>query len=176
MSKALQPVSYGIKPVDGGNLIVTVDQHPEVAADAHAAKYLRPFLGAKELIHGIPRRCLWLVDVEPAGLRASPLLRDRIATVKELRLASPDKEAKDGAERSHELLRAQLQPTTEYLAIPRHFGESRAYCTTLFCTPDIVQSDANFMAPDPDGFLFGIISSKLFLTWKKWLVAASVPT
>src|SRR5699024_10164901 len=33
--------------------------------------------------------------------------------------------------------------------------------------PEVICGDANFKAPDPDGILFGLVSSSMFLAWQK---------
>lgn len=49
LSSLIPEVVRGSQPTDGGNLIVEVEDYPVVAADPMAARYLRPFVGAKEL-------------------------------------------------------------------------------------------------------------------------------
>lgn len=166
VSPALPPVVYGNKPTDDGKLIVKADQYAEISADPRAAKYLRKFPGAKELINDLPRWCLWMVDLDPADVDSSPLLKERIEGVRTFRLNSTKAGTRMKAAIPH-LFDQIRHPKVDYLAIPRHFTENRLFCTTLYCTPEIIQSDANFMAPDPDGFLFGVISSSLFMSWQR---------
>jgi len=166
VSKKLPKVVYGNKPTDGGNLIVTVEQYPEVSRDPHAAKYLRKFPGADELIHDLPRWCLWMVDLDPSDVQASLLLRERLEAVRQLRSASPKSSTKKKASTPH-LFDENRHPDNDYLAIPAHFSSNRMYCTAAYSTPDVIQSNANFMASDPDGFLFGIISSSLYMSWQR---------
>ncbi|WP_313770416.1 type IIL restriction-modification enzyme MmeI [Corynebacterium anserum] len=47
----MAPTAYGSKPTGDGNLIVESDEYDEVATDPIAAKYLHPFVGARELLH-----------------------------------------------------------------------------------------------------------------------------
>lgn len=63
----------GSQPTGSGNLIVELDDYATVEADAIAAKYLRPFIGAKQLIHTAPRWCLWMADSD-FGPRDPPTL------------------------------------------------------------------------------------------------------
>ncbi|WP_324250095.1 DNA methyltransferase [Schaalia turicensis] len=65
LSTFVPKVSYGSKPTDGGNLVVEIDDYPEVKADSIASKYLRRYVGARELLHGENRWCLWLEDAPP---------------------------------------------------------------------------------------------------------------
>ena len=85
ISPQLGIVNRGTQPTDGGHLIVEVEDYAEVAADAVAAKYLRPFRGAREFLHGVERWCLWLEDLDPADLKNSPVLRHRIESCRVFR-------------------------------------------------------------------------------------------
>lgn len=58
-------------------------------------------------------------------------------------------------------------PDVDYLAIPRHVGEQRRYFTARRLTPATICSDANFLAPDPDGFVLGVLSSSMFIAWMR---------
>jgi hypothetical protein len=63
---------------------------------------------------------------------------------------------------------AQLaQPTTRYLAIPRHSSETRDYFPTAFYEPDVIASDALLTIPGASNQLFGILSSKMFTAWNR---------
>lgn len=166
LSPGLPPVSYGSKPADGGFLGVSPEQYDEVAADPVAAKYLRPFIGARELIHGTQRWCLWLVDADPTDLRSSPVLRARLQDVRSFREASKKAGTREVAD-VPSLFAENRQPTVDYLGIPIHVGESRRYFPVQHFTADVICGNHNFVAPDPDGFAFALLSSAMFITWQK---------
>ena len=162
----LPDVAYGSKPTDGSHFLIEDEEElAQVLTDTVAAKYVRPFVGARELIHGEQRWCLWLVDLVPGDVTRSPVLRDRIAAVRDFRLASKARSTRQYPH--HRLFRQVAQPDVPYLCIPAHFSESRAYATVARLSPDVIAGNANFTCPDPDGFAFGIIESSMFLTWQK---------
>ncbi|CPS10504.1 class I SAM-dependent DNA methyltransferase [Mycobacteroides abscessus] len=161
---SIPPVTKGNQPTDGGNLLVTPDQHDSVAGDPIAARYLRRFVGARELIHDLPRWCLWLVGASTAEIDASPVLRERVAAVRKMREASSKAATVRKAATSH-LFDERRHPDVDYLAIPRHVGEHRRYFTARRLNPDVICSDANFLAPDSDGFILGVLSSSMFIAW-----------
>jgi hypothetical protein len=159
-------VRYGNKPTDDGNFIVEPDQYAEVAADPVAAKYLRKFIGARELLHGEDRWCLWLADLNPADLSRSPILKARVEGVRDFRAKSKAASTREAARTPH--LFRQIAPVTgNYICIPRHVSETRAFFTVAHCEPAVVASDATFIADDPDGFAFAMISSSAFITWQR---------
>jgi hypothetical protein len=135
-------------------------------ADPIASKYVRPYQGAEELLHGKPRWCLWLVAVEPGDLDKSGVLRTRVNAVKHMREAS--RAASTRAYAHHHLFRQFGQRmNSSYLAIPSVVSETRRYFTAARCSPEVITSNLAFTAPDADGFLFSIISSSMFITWQR---------
>ncbi|MES2867189.1 MAG: type IIL restriction-modification enzyme MmeI, partial [Actinomycetota bacterium] len=66
-----------------------------------AAKYVRPFVGARQLIHNEPRWCLWLVDLDPSDIARSPILRRRLDAVRQFRAASKAESTRQMAETPH---------------------------------------------------------------------------
>lgn len=166
LSTELPLVSFGSMPRDGGNLLVSAAEHTEVAADAVAAKYLREFVGADELIKNKKRWCLWMVDFDPSDVRRSALLKARLEAVKKMRSESSAVETQAWATLPQQFVQ-QAQPDVAYMCIPRHFSEHRLYATVARFTPDVIAGDSTFTCPDPDGFGFAIISSSMFITWQK---------
>ena len=88
LSPQMGEVLYGNKPTDGGWLIVDPEEAADAKGDPVAAKYLKPYIGARELLHGGDRYCLWLVDSTPLERKASPFIRDRVAMRKKFLLDS----------------------------------------------------------------------------------------
>ena len=79
MNKKSKPISelpeciYGTKFADGGNLVLkTKKEKAEVEKDPIAAKYIRPYLGAEELVHNKDRWCLWLANSTPEERKKAP--------------------------------------------------------------------------------------------------------
>lgn len=166
LSPDLPGVTFGSMARDDGNLLINdADELAIVTADPIAAKYVRRFVQARELIHGEDRWCLWMLDLDPTDVDRSPVLKQRIAAVRAFRAASTAESTRDYP---HNHLFVQLaQPDVSYLCIPRHFSEARRYATVARLPADVIVGDANFSCPDPDGFAFGIIESSMYLTWQK---------
>lgn len=166
LSPQLPDVVYGSLPADGGNLIITPEEYGDVMADPHMAKYVRPFLGAKELLHGNKRWCLWLVDLDPADVSRSIALRARLEAVRQMREASNLESTRQMAAMPH-LFYFNGHPDQPFLCIPRTVSENRPYFIAARLSADVVSSDANSTAVDPDGFAFALISSSMFITWQR---------
>lgn len=163
---ALPATAYGNMPRDGGNLLISPDEYDAVVADPVAAKYVRRFVGARELIRNMPRWCLWLENVDPSDIGKSPVLRTRLEAVRAFRSASRAVSTKEMAATPH-LFGQRSQPDTDYVCIPRHFSETRRYATVAQFSPNVICGDANFKAPDPEGLAFAVLSSSMFMTWQR---------
>jgi hypothetical protein len=161
----LPTVSYGNKPTDDGNLIIEPEAIAAFRADPIAAKYVRRYIGARELIHNEDRWCLWLKDLEPGDLRRSALLSARVEAVALFRGRSKAAATRDYGRPT--LFRQLSQPTVRYLGIPIHVSEDREYFPSGYFDPEVIASNANFIAPDPQGVAFAVISSSMFIVWQR---------
>ena len=168
LSPILPEVRFGSKPADGGNLIVEMEDYREFLEDPIASKYLRPFSNARELLHGLNRWCLWMAgsNFDSRDIQRSLLLKERVSACKEFRLNSRKKATNESAKTAH-LFQENHQPTVPFVAIPRVISESRHFYTVAHLDEETIASDALFTALDPDGFLFAIISSSMFITWQR---------
>ncbi|MGH2613742.1 MAG: class I SAM-dependent DNA methyltransferase [Thermomicrobiales bacterium] len=166
LAPALPPMVFGNMARDDGNLLIEPEEYDEVAADPFAAKYIRPFVGARQLIHNEPRWCLWLVDLDPSDIARSPVLRRRLDAVRQFRAASRADSTRQMAETPH-LFGQRSEPDTPYVCVPRHASETRRFFPTALFGPDVICGDANFKADDPDGVAFAAVSSSAFIAWQR---------
>lgn len=166
LSSLIPEVVRGSQPTDGGNLIVEVEDYPVVAADPVAARYLRPFVGAKELIQGLERWCLWLEDASEEEIASSPVLSARVEGVVHMRVQSTKKATQELAQTPH-LFGEMRQPLDPYVCIPSVVSANRPFFTVKHFSPETITSNLAFTAIDPDGFLFALLSSSMLITWQR---------
>jgi len=160
----LPKATQGSKPWDGGHLLVEPEEHDEVAADLIAAKYLRPFRQATEMLHDRERWCLWLVDAPASELRASPVLHRRLAAVAESRRASKTESVRAQA-RTPALFTQIRQPATPYFALPEVSSKNREYIPGRYYEPDVIAGNKLIVWPDAPLWLVGYLQSAAFTTW-----------
>lgn len=160
-------VTYGSKPADGGFLVPKAGV--DIAGDDEvAARYVRRFVGARELIHGTYRECLWLENLDPVDVQRSEVLRQRIEGCREFREQStPSGDAYKLKDTPHLFRPNKHSPLVPYVGIPIHVGESRRYFTVQRLEPEVICSNAVFQVEDKDGLLFGLISSSMFMAWQR---------
>lgn len=162
---ALPLMTYGNKAVDGGNLILSVNDRKTLLADYPQSNILaRPFIGSSEYIRGLERYCLWIKDDHLPLAQSIPPIKERIKKVKEMRLASKDEGANKMASRSHQF-REMKCAKEQLIIIPSVSSERREYIPIGFLDSNTVISNLAFAIYDPPTYIFAVISSRLHMTW-----------
>ncbi len=159
---------YGNKPADGGFLIVEDEDYASfIETEPQSKKYIRPFIGAVEYLHGKKRWCLWLKGVSPKDLKNSPHIMARIKGCKAAREGSIAEGIRKFA--ATPALFAQItQPdNVDYIIIPRVSSERRKYVPIGFMTSETIVSDAVQIVPNATLFEFGIITSNVHMAWMR---------
>lgn len=160
-------ISYGSFALDDGNYTLTaekadlmINENPEVE------KYLRPFIGGRELIHNEQRFCLWLQDANPSELQSFPSVLDKIEKVKLWRSQSSRTNTVELA-KTPTLFAEVRQPTTKYIAFPTVSSENREYIPIAYLEPEVIASNQVYVIADAKLFHFGILTSKMHMSWVK---------
>lgn len=165
ISKNVQKMIYGSEPREGNNLILSEEQ----ATDAKKkypkiAKYIHPYVSAKDYIHGKPRYCLWLKDSNPSDYRNNQWVIDRLTRVKEYREKSKQKQAHASA-KTPGLFTSIRQPQSDYLLFPIHTSQNREYIPIGYVKQDVIASNASFTIADATPYTFGILISRVHMVW-----------
>ncbi len=166
LNPQIQEMDYGSKPTDGKHLsnISITDAESIRESDFIAAKYLRRIIGAKELIEGTERYCLWLVEASPSDLKNSTVLRERITAVREMRLDSSKAKTVEDAKRASEFQEIR-QPESDYIAVPLHTSENRDYIPMGLMPAEVIINNALSVIPDGSMLTFGWLMSRPFNVW-----------
>jgi hypothetical protein len=158
---------YGSKPTDDGNFLFDDEEKAAfLQAEPGAAKFIKPFISAHEYLHGEKRWVLWLVDAEPAEIRALPKVQERVQAVAAFRRASKAPSTRSYAYST--LFRQVTQPTTEYVLIPGHTSENRAFIPFGFFGKDAIVGNSCFSLPNASLNDFGIIQSRMHMAWVRY--------
>lgn len=155
----------GNKATDNGNLILDRQERDELLLRApQASKFLKRFVGSKELIQGGDRWCLWIHDIELPQIEAIPALSERIERVKNFRSASPGKQANDNAATPHRFVFAPHKDTTS-IAVSNVSSERRHYLPCAFLDGSTIVSNLASVMYDAPLWNLAIVASKLHLVW-----------
>ncbi len=170
LSPELPKVIYGSKPADGGHLLVEQEDYKQFACDPIAAKYLREFKGARELLHNLDRWCLWMADenFDPRDIGRSHALKQRIEKCRDFRENSTKTGDAYKLRDIPHLFRPNAgRPRVPFLCIPSVVSETRKFFTAQRLPETTIVSNLVFQTPDEDGLQFALISSSMFITWQR---------
>ena len=157
----------GGKPTEGGFLILTEEEKDELLlANPVALKMIRPYMMGKDFIERKPRYCLWLVSVSPSDLRQCPKVLERIAKVRDYRLASPKAATRKKAE-TPMLFDEVRECVSDYVAIPKVSSETRRYIPMEYLSKEIIPGDKLFMLPAASLYSLGVMMSNVHMAWMR---------
>lgn len=158
--------AVGSFPTDGGNLVIQADELEDfIEREPSAKKYIRPFIGPLEFINSKKRYCLWLKDCPPQELRAMPLVKARVAAVRDFRLASKKLQTQRRADIPH-LFAEDRQPDSNYILFPRTSSERRRYLPIGFLSAEVIAGDT-IILPDATLYHFGVLTSNVHNAWMR---------
>lgn len=158
-------MDYGNMPNDGGNFILTSDERQLILQkEPNLSDYIRPFVGSVEFIKRKTRYCFWLKGVNPAVIRNSKTLYQRVENVRKLRLSSSAAPTREKANTPHLFFYAP-HPDNTYLLVPRVSSERRRYIPMGFMDKNTIASDAVLIVPNATLYHFGIMQSNVHMAW-----------
>ena len=155
----------GNMPKDGGNLIFTQSQKLEAKLEPEVEEYVYLYQGAKEIIRGERRYCLWLEDPDSHHLLDHPQVRPRLNGVREMRSASKAKSTQNFADKPHLFKQIQGIGTNSTILIAGVSSENREYLPVTLYPEKTIVAAPNFAIYDAPLWNLALIASKLHLVW-----------
>lgn len=163
------PMVRGNQLSDGGCLILTEEERAYfLKHDPSCAPMIRKLVGSKEMLHGTLRYCLWLPGYSVEEIYKHPLVQQRVDACRAFRLDDDRADlTKTFAETPH-LFAQRTQPDgVPAILIPRVSSERREYIPMDFVGSDVISTDANHMVPNGTLYDFGILESRMHMTWMR---------
>ncbi len=161
----LVDMSFGNKPVDGGNLLLTRDEVTKLELSLEQeTRFIRSIFGSAEFVRGLSRYCLWIEDADLAEALAIPAIHERVEAVSAKRLASRDKGANKMANRAHQFREMNLGIEST-IVVPRVSSENRPYLPVGLVSAGTVIGDRNFALYDEPLWNMALIASRLHWVW-----------
>jgi hypothetical protein len=159
-------MDLGNMPKDGGHLLFSGSEADEAARRVPAiAKYVFDFVGSQEFVKGIVRKCLWIGDEQAEEAERIPLVAERLAGVRAMRLASDAESTRAYADRPHRFKQIQGRGLTSSIVVPKVSSESREYLPVGLLTAHSVVSDNAFALYDAPLWNMALVASRLHLVW-----------
>jgi len=159
-------MDLGNMPKDGGHLLFEGGQADEaIKGEPAVAKYIFDFVGSQEFVKGIVRKCLWIEDEQADEAERIPLVAERLAGVRAMRLASDAESTRMYADRPHRFKQIQGRGLKSSIVVPKVSSESREYLPVGLLTAHSVVSDNAFALYDAPLWNMALIASRLHLVW-----------
>jgi hypothetical protein len=159
-------MSFGSKPVDGGNLSLDrseiIDLH---LSEGDIVKFVRPIFGSDEFISGKSRSCLWIADGDAKYAMQHPTIGPRLEKVRQMRLASPKVATQRGADWPHRFDERRQIGDEVVLAVAAISSENRDYLPCGLLPPGTIISNKLFALYDAPLWNMALIASRLHWVW-----------
>lgn len=161
-------IANGNQPRDGGNLILSPGEKEEILnSEPLLEHWIRPFVGAEEFINDKRRYCLWLEGASTTDIAASKVLSERVQKVYEFRVTSKAKTTNGYAKTPALFAQRPQKQGCDFLLIPKTSSERRHYVPIGYMGKEVVASDAAFIIPNADLFMFGVLQSQFHNAWMR---------
>jgi len=167
ISNVLNKMVSGIKAGDDGNLILSEDEKNKlIDKEPDADKYIKKYIGAREFMNSTKRYCIWVEDNEYEDANKLPSLARRFENLRKFRLASKKKATRKKSNKPYAFDETTFVSSNSIL-IPQTGSERRLYLPVGFLDSSYIISNAARAIYDAKPWLFGLLSSKMHITWIK---------
>jgi len=167
MNSKIQPMRYGNMPNEFGYLAnITAEELNDLqkSDDSVALKYIRPVIGAAEMLQNKSRYCLWLVNATPSEIKSSKFISERVKMVRKLRSESKRKATISLAATPH-LFQEVREQDSDYLAVPIVSSSSRDYVPMKIFSREVIPTNALLTIPNVQLEVFTVLQSRVFSLW-----------
>ena len=161
------PIVNGGKPAEGGFLILSEEERNVLLSEEpDLSEYVRPYMMGVDFINRRSRYCLWFVNADPAVLRKSAQIKDRLEKVRQFRLASA-KEATQRCAEAPQLFQEVKECASNYVALPVVSSERRRYIPMDYLVPEIIAGNKLFYLENASLYHFGVLESNVHMAWMR---------
>ncbi|OKH17584.1 class I SAM-dependent DNA methyltransferase [[Limnothrix rosea] IAM M-220] len=161
----ISEMSFGNMANDGGFLTLDFSEAKQAINEFKVDPlYIRPFLGAREYIRGLERRCVWIsaADVEKVE---NKWLDSRFKSVAEKRKKSNRSTTKELANFPFRFGEIRQTGSEIVTIIPKVSSETRDYLPVGLLNSGSIVSDLAFAMFDAPLWNMALIASRLHLVW-----------
>jgi hypothetical protein len=161
----LERLLSGSQPIDDGNYIFNkMEREAFLTIEPDAEMFLRPYIGAQELINGGDRWILALQNASPMDLARLPKTRERMRRVREFRSASKRRSTLAIADYPTKF-NVEVLPDTPFLVLPEVSSERREYAPIGWLEPPTIPSNLVRIAEHATLPDFALLTSAMHMAW-----------
>ena len=159
-------MQFGNHPYYGTSLILEFSAGRDlIEKNASIASFVRPVYGSNEVIQGIPRACIWILDNQWSKVKELSVLKPFFDGVRISRLAATKDSAAQKLAHTPWRFRDQAEATTHSIVVPRVSSYNREFLPCgILEKRNIVTSEA-FTLFDAPLWNFAVLSSRLHIKW-----------
>ena len=162
---SLPRMTYGSKPTDGGNLMLSPQDRDRLLADSPDAEpFIKKALGSEEFINGEDRYCVWVEPRDADRAAAIPELAQRFERTTAMRRASTDMSTQKCADLPYRF-QAVRYKSTESIIVPSVSSGLRERIPMGYLGPDTVITNLAFAIYDSEPWVFTLLMSKMHMVW-----------
>jgi hypothetical protein len=159
-------MSFGSKPVDGGNLLLSLDELNLLGLTQHERdRFIRPIVGSEEFIGGKLRFCIWIEDEDATYAGTHPVLGQRLEMVRSMRLKSSKIATQRGSEWPHRFDERRQTGEEIVIAVAAISSENRDYLPCGLLSQGSIISNKCFALYDAPLWNMALIASRLHWVW-----------
>lgn len=159
-------MTFGSKPVDGGNLLLSASDLDALSLNQHELeRWVRPIYGSDEFIGGRVRYCLWIDDNSAEEALAHPVVGPRLQAVRAMRLASPKIPTQRGAAWPHRFDERRQRGDELVIAVAAISSENRDYLPCGLLPPGTIISNKCYALFDAPLWNMALVASRLHWVW-----------
>lgn len=170
--KTMQPIGpqskmlRGNMPTDGGNFLLSADEaHASPLQGIVSDGFIRPFMGASEVLSGRPRFCIWIESRELDRAMAIPFIRQRVESVHEMRRNSSAPTTRNTKVLPHRFMQIEGVAEKFSIAIPAITSENREFLPTALLPGEVILSNKCYALYDAPLWNLALASSSLHRIW-----------
>ena len=161
----LKPLLKGSLPADDNFLTLTAQEKDSIISlYPEAERFIKPFLGAGEIIKKEERYCIWVNEEDRDIAYSIPPFASRFIQVAEMRAHSKKAITQKLAEKPYQFAERRYD-TRRALVVPVVSSENRKYIPMDFVKPGTVVYYSAFGMYDPSLSDFAIINSYMHMLW-----------
>lgn len=156
----------GNMPTDGGNFLMTAEEAREVTSTGVVPQeFVRPFMGANEVLNARPRYCLWIEDEKLDEAMENLFIQDRVQRVRDMRLNSSAPTTRATKVPPHRFM--QIEGTAEKftVTVPAITSENRDYLPVTLLPGEVILSNKCYALYDAPLWNMALIASRLHWVW-----------
>jgi hypothetical protein len=151
---------------DGGHLLLDKSERDNLLSLSPSSEiFLRRFWGAKEVINGLSRFCIWIGDDQITAAKQNPQIAKRIEAVRNFRLESTAPSTRAKASIAHRFVQLSPRNGTTATIIPAITSENRDFLPVHFSSDSSVIGHKCYALYDAPLWNMALIASRLHWVW-----------